>query len=209
VPGRAWPAGRQAGTPWWHARRQASGLSTSIAPLPVSLPAVHGYNVGELAACRRFAEAAAELRVPLLGQQVFAFAEYGSDLGSSGQCSTHTACQHLLAPWAACLSKPGSGVGALSPHGWLAGWLVGRLAGIPTSVARPHPPTHPLISPPTHPPTPAPAGEVRGNPTEYYRRIGSGSSYGAGIKVGAIQAEAVRDNNAGKWHAFLAYGERF
>ena len=50
---------------------------------------------------------------------------------------------------------------------------------------------------------------MRGNPTEYYRRIGSGSSYGAGIKVGAIRAEAVRDNNAGKWHAFLAYGERF
>jgi hypothetical protein len=50
---------------------------------------------------------------------------------------------------------------------------------------------------------------VRGNPTEYYRRAGSGSSYGAGLKVGAIRAEAIRDNNAGKWHAFLAYGERF
>ncbi|PSC70609.1 chaperonin 60B2 [Micractinium conductrix] len=69
---------------------------------------VRGYNVGELAASRRYAEAAVELRAPLLGQQVFAFAEYGTDLGSSG--------------------------------------------------------------------------EVRGNPTEYYRRAGSGSSYGAGIK---------------------------
>lgn len=50
-------------------------------------PAVRGYNVGELAACRRYAEAAAELRVPVLGQQLFAFAEYGSDLGSSGEFS--------------------------------------------------------------------------------------------------------------------------
>lgn len=45
---------------------------------------MRGYNVGELATCRRYAEAAAELRVPVLGQQLFAFAEWGSDLGSSG-----------------------------------------------------------------------------------------------------------------------------
>lgn len=48
-------------------------------------PAVRGYNIGELAAARRYVEAAAELRVPVLGQQLFAFAEYGSDLGSSGE----------------------------------------------------------------------------------------------------------------------------
>lgn len=47
---------------------------------------MRGYNVGELAASRRYAEAAVELRAPLLGQQVFAFAEYGTDLGSSGGC---------------------------------------------------------------------------------------------------------------------------
>ena len=47
---------------------------------------MRGYNVGELAAARRFVEAAAELRVPVLGQQLFAFAEFGSDLGSSGEC---------------------------------------------------------------------------------------------------------------------------
>lgn len=50
---------------------------------------------------------------------------------------------------------------------------------------------------------------MRGNPTEYYRRAGSGSSVGAGVKIGAIRAEGIRDNNSGKWHAFLAYGERF
>ena len=97
--------------------------------------AVRGYNVGELATCRRFAEAAAEIRVPVLGQQLFAFAEWGSDLGSSP--------------------------------------------------------------------------EVRGCPTEYYRRVGRGSSYGAGAKLGSVRAEATHDNNSGKWHAFLAYGERF
>lgn len=53
------------------------------------------------------------------------------------------------------------------------------------------------------------AGEVRGNPTEYYRRAGSGSSCGAGLKVGAVRAELVRDNNSGKSSVWLAYGERF
>ena len=123
MPGRAWPAGRPAGTHTLVACPQASasGLSTSFAPLPVCLPAVRGYNVGELAACRRFAEAAAELRVPLLGQQVFAFAEYGSDLGSSGQCSTHTACQHLPLGQRASASK-GAGLVRCPP---MAGWLAG------------------------------------------------------------------------------------
>lgn len=51
-----------------------------------------------------------------------------------------------------------------------------------------------------------PAGEVRGNPTLYYRRAGSGSSYGAGVRVGAVRCEAIRDNNSGNWHAYLAYG---
>ena len=40
---------------------------------------------------------------------------------------------------------------------------------------------------------------MRGNPTEYYRRAGSGSSVGAGVKIGAIRAEGIRDNNSGKW----------
>lgn len=42
---------------------------------------VRGFNVGELAACRRFLEGAVELRVPVLGRHVFAFAEHGTDLG--------------------------------------------------------------------------------------------------------------------------------
>lgn len=50
---------------------------------------VRGYSHGELGACRRFVEAAAEVRVPLknvsegLPGTVYAFAEMGSDLGSS------------------------------------------------------------------------------------------------------------------------------
>lgn len=43
---------------------------------------VRGFSVGELAACRRFAEAAVELRVPVLGRQLFAFYETGTDLGA-------------------------------------------------------------------------------------------------------------------------------
>jgi len=96
---------------------------------------VRGYNIGELAACRRYVEAAVEARVPVFGQQVYAFYELGHDLGSSK--------------------------------------------------------------------------EVSGNPTEYFRRVGQGSSTGAGVKLGAMRAEAVRDNNKGKWHALLSYGERF
>ena len=42
---------------------------------------VRGFNVGELAACRRFLEGAAELRVSVLGRQIFAFIEHGTDLG--------------------------------------------------------------------------------------------------------------------------------
>jgi hypothetical protein len=50
---------------------------------------------------------------------------------------------------------------------------------------------------------------VSGNPTEFYRRMGSGSSMGGGLRVGALRAEVVRDNNAGSWNWFLHYGERF
>ena len=53
-------------------------------PTPTPCPAaVRGFNYGELAACRRFVEGAVELRAPVLGQQLYAFAEGGSDLGSS------------------------------------------------------------------------------------------------------------------------------
>jgi hypothetical protein len=50
---------------------------------------VRGYSYGELGACRRFLETAAELRVPLknlhsgLSGTGYAFAERGTDLGSS------------------------------------------------------------------------------------------------------------------------------
>jgi hypothetical protein len=44
---------------------------------------VRGYNVGELAASRSFAEGAAEVRVPVAGKTVYGFYEYGTDLGSS------------------------------------------------------------------------------------------------------------------------------
>ena len=96
---------------------------------------VRGYNIGELAACRRMIEAALEIRAPVLGKQVYAFYEMGHDLWSSG--------------------------------------------------------------------------EVSGNPTEYYRRVGRGTSMGAGVKFGALRAEAVKDNNKGKWHVLLNYAERF
>lgn len=97
---------------------------------------VRGFNVGELAACRRFAETAVELRVPVLGRQLFAFYEHGTDLSSS------------------------------------------KL--------------------------------VRGNPTEYYRRAGSGTSIGGGIKLGAVRVEyATEGASWDSGNLAVRFGERF
>ena len=50
---------------------------------------------------------------------------------------------------------------------------------------------------------------VRGNPTECYRKPGSGSTYGAGVKLGIVKMEYARDCNANKGHLFFRFGERF
>ena len=39
------------------------------------------------------------------------------------------------------------------------------------------------------------SASVPGNPTEYYRRAGSGTSMGAGIKLGPVRAEYATDGN--------------
>ncbi|CAI9106839.1 OLC1v1006072C1 [Oldenlandia corymbosa var. corymbosa] len=51
--------------------------------------------------------------------------------------------------------------------------------------------------------------DVKGNPTEVYRRVGSGSSYGAGVKLGLVRAEYAVDANAGTGALFFRFGERF
>lgn len=78
---------------------------------------------------------AAELRIPVRGTHVYAFAEHGNDLGSSK--------------------------------------------------------------------------DVKGNPTEVYRRMGHGSSYGAGVKLGLVRAEYAVDHNSGSGALFFRFGERF
>lgn len=50
---------------------------------------------------------------------------------------------------------------------------------------------------------------VRGNPTEYFRRPGSGTSFGAGIKLGAVRAEWATEGALDNGHFFLRFGERF
>ena len=50
---------------------------------------------------------------------------------------------------------------------------------------------------------------VPGNPTEYFRRAGIGASYGAGIRLGSVRTEYVRDCNNGTGSLFLRFGERF
>lgn len=50
---------------------------------------------------------------------------------------------------------------------------------------------------------------VNGNPTAYYRRLGSASSFGAGIKLGTVRAEWATEGSFDKGHFFLRFGERF
>ncbi|ONK62217.1 uncharacterized protein A4U43_C07F1580 [Asparagus officinalis] len=96
---------------------------------------VRGYNMGELGACRNKLELAAELRVPVKNNIVYAFAEHGYDLGSSK--------------------------------------------------------------------------DVKGNPTEFFQRVGQGSSYGVGTKFGPVRMEYAVDHNTGKGSVVLRFGERF
>ncbi|KAH9622618.1 hypothetical protein KSS87_019249 [Heliosperma pusillum] len=51
--------------------------------------------------------------------------------------------------------------------------------------------------------------DVKGNPTEVYRRVGQGSSYGAGVKLGLVRAEYALDHNSGTGTVFFRFGERF
>ncbi|XP_074592013.1 protein TOC75-3, chloroplastic-like [Curcuma longa] len=51
--------------------------------------------------------------------------------------------------------------------------------------------------------------DVKGNPTEFFRRVGHGSSYGGGIKLGMVRAEYAVDHNSGTGAMFFRFGERF
>ncbi|GAA0170438.1 hypothetical protein LIER_24693 [Lithospermum erythrorhizon] len=51
--------------------------------------------------------------------------------------------------------------------------------------------------------------DVKGNPTEVYRRMGHGSSYGLGVKLGLVRAEYAVDHNSGTGALFFRFGERF
>ncbi|KAF3334003.1 protein TOC75-3 [Carex littledalei] len=51
--------------------------------------------------------------------------------------------------------------------------------------------------------------DVKGNPTQFFRRAGQGSSYGAGVKLGLVRAEYAVDHNAGTGAVFFRFGERF
>ncbi|KAK6136993.1 hypothetical protein DH2020_029268 [Rehmannia glutinosa] len=51
--------------------------------------------------------------------------------------------------------------------------------------------------------------DVKGNPTEVYRRMGHGSSYGVGVKLGLVRAEYAVDQNSGTGAIFFRFGERF
>jgi IAP75 family protein translocase len=53
------------------------------------------------------------------------------------------------------------------------------------------------------------SASVSGNPTEYYRRAGQGSTHGVGIKLGPIRAEWCIDGNSGMGSSFIRFGERF
>lgn len=51
--------------------------------------------------------------------------------------------------------------------------------------------------------------DVKGNPTEFFRRVGHGASYGLGVKLGLMRAEYAVDHNAGTGSVLVRFGERF
>jgi hypothetical protein len=53
------------------------------------------------------------------------------------------------------------------------------------------------------------SSEVRGNPTQYYHRPGTGYSLGAGLKLGAVRAEYATESTTGRGTIFVRFGERF
>ena len=53
------------------------------------------------------------------------------------------------------------------------------------------------------------SAKLSGNPTEFYRRAGTGSSYGTGLKLGPVRAEWCVDGNSGAGSTFIRFGERF
>jgi|TARA_Y100001954_G_scaffold238182_1_gene304611 IAP75 family protein translocase len=55
----------------------------------------------------------------------------------------------------------------------------------------------------------ASSSTLSGNPTEFYRRAGQGSTFGVGLKLGPVRAEWCADSNSGKGSTFIRFGERF
>ena len=53
------------------------------------------------------------------------------------------------------------------------------------------------------------SADVPGNPTVYFRKPGSGMTYGGGVKVGPARFEYSRDLNLGRGSLMLNIGERF
>lgn len=51
--------------------------------------------------------------------------------------------------------------------------------------------------------------DVVGNPTEYFRKAGSGSSAGVGLKLAAVRTECIWDGNTRRRAFWAHFGERF
>lgn len=51
--------------------------------------------------------------------------------------------------------------------------------------------------------------DVVGNPTQFFRRAGSGSSVGVGLKLAAVRTECIWEGNTGKRSFWAHFGERF
>ncbi|EFH48684.1 translocon outer membrane complex 75-IV [Arabidopsis lyrata subsp. lyrata] len=51
--------------------------------------------------------------------------------------------------------------------------------------------------------------DVKGNPTAVYWKMGHGSSYGLGVKLGKVRAEYTVRHNRGTGALFLRFGERY
>lgn len=154
----------------------------------------------------------------------YAFAEYSSDLGSSQSVeghptsSTHRQHAHLCSSThtqALPMPLPNTARTWAPPHCWratLSPHSCPCLSHLPTT--RPplllYPHTGTAYAFAEYGSDLGSSRSVEGNPTEYYRKAGSGMSVGVGLKaLGACRFEYARDCNAGKNSLLINWGERF
>ena len=159
------------------------GDATSYDLLPLGGPySVRGYQFGELASSRRIFETAAELRLP--------FSATGKwDLSVPvPRLLKRPIPQKIKTPMSQLCNAVVNRIPGLGGSHRLCGYVYGFVEhGTDLGISK----------------------EVVGNPTQYFRKPGSGSSAGVGIKNAQVRGECIWDSNSGRRAVWVHFGERF